>query len=170
MQQNSTSSLEYDGLLRLKSSHLPYTEGPPISIASWILQISLVILIRLNTTAVRTYLVPYLVAYWLPESIFAGRVTRIQYYEAKVILIQGESSLREIFPQEIQSSRFLLKKKHVFRLGLFNFLSSGKSVACLIISAIKVTSGMNKTFYSNFGLNWQSSVNKIKNGTGMVLV
>ena len=63
MQQNSTSSLEYDGLLRLKSSHLPYTEGPPISIASSILQISLVILIRLNTTAVRTYQVPYLVAY-----------------------------------------------------------------------------------------------------------
>ena len=63
MQENTTSSLEYDGLLRLKSSHLPYTEGPPISIASSILQISLVILIRLNTTAVRTYLVPYLVAY-----------------------------------------------------------------------------------------------------------
>ena len=96
-------------LTTTKSSHLPYTEGPPISIASSILQISLVILIRLNTTAVRTYQVPYLVAYWLPESIFAGRVTRIQYYEAKVIPNQGESSLREIFSLEIQSSRFFIK-------------------------------------------------------------
>ena len=81
-----------------KSSHLPYTEGPPISIASFRLQISLVILIRLNTTAVRTYQVPYLVAYWLPESIFAGRVTRIQYYEAKVIPSKGKAPFEKYFP------------------------------------------------------------------------